>query len=212
MRTLYVYGVLAAKLPAAHFDLAIETAAEAVRFLIANFPEIERVILSCDWRVIVGDLHLDRDDLHLPVGIAESVHLVPVVKGSGAGARIVAGAVLIAASFFIPGVALAGVALGPVAFGVGASLVIGGVTQLLAPKVSTPRRERNPQEVRSYSISGVQNTSREGTAVNVAFGEIVIGGIVISAGTTTADLPASKTSRSRSYGSPRTGAGGTGGK
>jgi predicted phage tail protein len=120
---------------------------------------------------------------------------------------------LVAASFFIPGVALFGVALGPVLFGIGVSLVLGGITQLLAPKTPTQQKEKDPQQVNSYSISGVQNTSRQGVPVNVVYGEIVTGAIIISAGVTTIDVPGSiRGSRSRSYGSAQSSGKGGGGK
>jgi predicted phage tail protein len=37
-----------------------------------------------------------------------------------------------------------------------------------------------PQE--SYSFSGIQNTSRQGTPVPVVYGETIVGSVVISAG------------------------------
>ena len=65
----------------------------------------------------------------------------------------------------------------------GASLVIGGVAQLLTP---TPKltqgadSEGDPRK--SYSFSGVQNTSRAGVPVPVVYGETLVGSVVVSAG------------------------------
>jgi predicted phage tail protein len=100
--------------------------------------------------------------------------------------RIIVGALLIIGSFFIPGVALFGVLLAPIALGVGASLVLGGVAQLLSPVPQTnlnPGGEKDPK-VNSYSFSGIQNTSRSGLPIPVIYGEVVVGSITISAGTT----------------------------
>jgi predicted phage tail protein len=187
MRTIKLYGPLADKIGQDSFRAEIGTVAESVRFLVANFPHLEQFIASHDYSIYTGTHNIGEEEIHYPVGRNEDVHLIPVISGAGAVGRIIGGIFLVAASFFVPGVALFGVALGPVLFGIGASLALGGVAQLLAPKVTAPRKEKDPQEVESYSISGVQNTSRQGIPVNVVYGEIVTGGIIISAGITTAD-------------------------
>jgi predicted phage tail protein len=77
---------------------------------------------------------------------------------------------------------------------VGVALVLGGVSQLLSPtpqlgqigpasqsrNTTTEGTEIDPQE--SYSFSGIQNTSRQGTPVPVVYGETIVGSVVISAG------------------------------
>jgi len=81
---------------------------------------------------------------------------------------------------------------------IGVALVLGGVSQLLSPTpqlgqigpasqsigssrtTTTEGTEMDPQE--SYSFSGIQNTSRQGTPVPVVYGETIVGSVVISAG------------------------------
>jgi predicted phage tail protein len=209
-RAIVVHGVLAQRVGFSRIQANIETAAEAVRMLLANFPSLEALILAHDWRVVADGSQIGTEQLHHPTGSNSEIHFTPLICGAGGGGgRIIAGALLIGASFFVPGVALAGISLGPVMFGIGASLLLGGVSQLLTPKTPTQQRERKPTETRSYSVSGVQNTSRQGVPVNVPLGETIIGGIVISAGVTTASLPSKNGDKrkSQSYGSPRAGAG-----
>lgn len=97
------------------------------------------------------------------------------------------------------GWAAAGIAttIGTIASAVGVALVLGGVSQLLSPtpqlnqigpasqslggrNTTTEGTEMDPQE--SYSFSGIQNTSRQGTPVPVVYGETIVGSVVISAG------------------------------
>jgi predicted phage tail protein len=192
-RTLRLYGPLADRTGYTVLTANIRSVGEAVRFLVANWPEMEALIASYDWQIFSGLCNLGADEILHPLGSSEDIHLIPIISGSGAaGLRIVGGILLVAASFAVPGVALAGLALGPVMFGAGISLVLGGVSQLLAPTVATAAKARDPKEVNSYSISGVQLTSRQGLPVNVPYGEIVMGAIVISAGVTTAELPGTK--------------------
>jgi predicted phage tail protein len=63
---------------------------------------------------------------------------------------------------------------------IGASLVLGGVAQLLTPTPSITTDEGDPRK--SFSFSGIQNTSRAGVPVPVVYGETLVGSVVISAG------------------------------
>ena len=86
---------------------------------------------------------------------------------------------MIAASF-IPGVGALAVTL---LFSVGASLVLGGVAQLLTPVPSMSAAETSDNDPRkNYSFSGIQNVSRQGVPVNIIYGEVIVGSAVIAAG------------------------------
>ena len=149
-----------------------------MRFLLANFPAVEKHMADQHYRVTLGDRDLELDEIHEPSG-QQVVMITPVIAGAGAAGRILAGVALIAASF-IPGVgALAVSAL----FGLGTSLVLGGVAQLLTPIATLPTGADSSKDPRkNYSFSGVQNTSRMGTPIPVIYGECIVGSIVISAG------------------------------
>lgn len=186
MKTIKVYGQLAKELGQRVFRAEVESVAEAVRFLVSNFPHLERHMADQHYRVSTGKHILTEHELHYPVGDTEVISLTPVIAGSGAVARIIAGALLIVASFFIPGVALFGIALARIALGIGASLVLGGVAQLISPVPNVnlnPGGEKDPK-MQSYSFSGIQNTSRSGLPISIIYGEVVVGSITISAGTT----------------------------
>jgi predicted phage tail protein len=183
LRTIRIYGRLAKFLKRRKFEAEVSSAAEAVRFLLANFPKLEPELAKGHYRVSVGSYDLAEDELHAPAGQQE-IKIIPVVAGAGAVGRIVAGVALIALSFFLPPVA--GIALGTIAFGIGASLVLGGVAQLLTPVPglpttgSTAETAKDPRK--SYSFSGIQQTSRAGVLVPVVYGETLVGSVVISAG------------------------------
>jgi predicted phage tail protein len=187
LRKIRVYGQLAKFLGQRVFEADVASAAEAVRFLVANFPQLEKHMANQHYRVSVGSYDLTVDELHDPAGRQE-IKLVPVLTGAGAAGRIVAGAALIALAF-ASGAGLFGAAfaknigLFAVVKGVGASLVLGGVAQLLTPAPRTPDgpdSEKDPRK--SYSFSGIQQTSRQGVPVPVVYGETIVGSVVISAG------------------------------
>lgn len=183
LREIRVYGSLAKFLGQRVFHAAVDSAAEAMRFLVVNFPKLEAHMADRNYRVLTGSYGLTMDELHYPIG-QEVIRIAPVVGGAGAGARILAGVALIAASFALgPGAVFLGVGLKSLAFGIGASLVLGGVAQLLTPtpKVSTGA-DSDSDPKKSYSFSGVQNTSRQGVPIPVIYGEVLTGSVVVSAG------------------------------
>lgn len=183
LREIRVYGQLAEFLGQRVFHAVVSSAAEAIRFLCANFPQLDEHMAERHYRVSTGRYQIGLDELHDPSGQA-IIRIAPVVGGAGgAFGRIAIGAALIAASFFTAGVAIAGIGVSSVLFGVGASLALGGIAQLLTPTPRLATGENSDADPRkSYSFSGVQNVSRQGVPIPVIFGEVLTGSIVISAG------------------------------
>lgn len=206
LRKIRVYGRLAKFLGQRVFEADVASAAEAVRFLVVNFPQLEKHMADQHYRVSVGKYALTMDELHDPAGQQE-IKLVPVLVGAGGGAgRILAGIGLIALSFLLPGAGAFGTfsvfgqaataggiltGIGTAASLVGASLILGGVSQLLTPtpkinQPGTPQDNNDPRK--SYSFSGIQNTSRQGTPVPIVYGETLVGSVTISAGIDTVEV------------------------
>jgi predicted phage tail protein len=208
LREIKVYGELAKFVGQKLFQAEIGTAAEAIRFLIANFPGLDQHMADRHYKVIVGQDSLAMDEIHNPSG-QQAIKIVPVVAGAGGGVgQILLGIGLIAASFLLPGAGIFGVGMGifgPLAPGaiatlttvgnaismVGASLVLGGVAQLISPVATTSMGSGSTSDPRqSYSFSGVQNVSRQGVPVPIIFGEVIVGSITVSAGIDIAQVTA----------------------
>jgi len=207
LRAVRVYGPLAKFLKRRVFRAEVSTPAEAVRFLMANFPGVEQHMYQYDYKIKIGKSTLELgktpEFLHLSSDIAEDISIIPVVAGAGGGTgQILAGVGLIALAVVTGGIASAGVALGgfmgigtvgTAVVAVGASLVLGGVAQLLTPaaqELTSTGADSASDPRKSYSFSGVQNTSRQGTPVPVIYGEALVGSIVISAGISTEKVSA----------------------
>jgi predicted phage tail protein len=184
LRKIRLYGQLAKFVGHRVLEADVATAAEAVRFLLANWPELERHMADQHYRVSIGKYDLVAEELHDPAGQAP-ISIVPVVAGAGAIGRIILGVVLIGLAF-AGGAGLFGAAfaknLGLFAATklIGASLVLGGIAQLLTPTPTTNKDEGDPRK--SFSFSGIQNTSRAGLPVPVVYGEMLVGSLVVSAG------------------------------
>lgn len=180
LRKIKLYGPLAKFIGHRILMADVATAAEAVRFLVANWPDVEKHMADQHYRVIVDKTDLPLDEIHHPVGQSD-IRIIPVVAGAGAVGRIVAGVALVAASFLVPGgAAFLGIGLQGLTASIGVSLALGGVAQLLTPVPTADKNDASDPR-KSYSFSGIQNVSRSGVPVPLIYGETMVGSIVISA-------------------------------
>jgi len=206
LRKIKLYGQLAKFIGKRVLEADVATAAEAVRMLVANFPGLEKHMADQHYRVTVGTYDLALDEIHDPAG-QQDILIAPVMVGAGAAGRIFAGIGLIALSFLLPGAgafgatSLFGVSaaqggafvagIGTSLSLVGASLVLGGVAQLLSPVPTVPQGAGSDNDPRkTFNFSGIQQTSRQGVPVPCVYGLTLVGSVVISAGVDTVQVQA----------------------
>ena len=168
LRKVRLYGQLAEFVGRKVIEADLSSAAEAVRMLIANFPELDRHMADQHYKVLVGDGALTLDDLHNPVG-QEEIKIVPVIAGAGGGVgQTILGIALVTAAIvlapaghgryisrFFGGnwngflTAGASVAIGSV----GLSLALSGVAQLISISPEIPQGPDTLQDPRkSFSF------------------------------------------------------------
>ena len=194
LRKIKLYGPLAKFLGKRVLKADVSSAAEAVQFLIVNWPELEKHMYDQYYRVQVAGTDLDPEELHYPAGV-DDIKIVPCVVGAGGGwGKVIAGAALVGLAFATGGASLTYanyVMLNPAVTGLaftgiwakaavylGASLVLSGVADLLTPTPKTPEFEEDVQN--SFYFSGVVNSARPGTPVPVCYGEVLTGSTTIS--------------------------------
>ena len=199
LRKVKLYGELADFVGHKELEAVINSTADAIRFLVSNFPKLEAHMADRYYKVLVDDYEIGEEDIHSPIGQSD-ISIVPVIVGAGGGrglGKILLGAALIGLSFsgaiFANPVNLVGntIGIGAKTVGMlGVSLALQGVTEMLFP-LPQPQDFSNEEDPRiSFSFSGVQNTSRAGTSHPIAYGEIVTGSVVISAGIDTNQVTA----------------------
>tara|TARA_R110002020_G_scaffold81676_2_gene202662 strand:- start:3733 stop:4347 length:615 start_codon:yes stop_codon:yes gene_type:complete len=195
LRKLKLYGDLAEVTGHKEFDIQVNTTAQAVSFLINNFPDLESYMANRYYKVLLDEEEIDTDELHYPIGQAD-IKFVPVISGAGGNlGKILLGGALIAMSFGVGGLFTSPLAFGgggigfasaglgaKAAFGIGAALVLSGVSGMLFPVPKTPEFSSEQDPRLSFSFSGTQQTSRAGTPVPIVYGEIITGSVVISGG------------------------------
>ena len=191
MRKIKLYGELAKITGHKELEAVVNTTAQAVSFLVNNFPELESHMANKYYQVLLGKEDVNIDELHFPVGKSE-IKFVPVISGSGGIGKALFGGALIALSFGVGGLftapliqggtfSFAAAGLGAkAAFGIGAGLVLGGVSDMLFPTPKAPEFSSEQDPRISFNFSGTQQTSRAGTPVPLVYGEIFTGSVVIS--------------------------------
>ena len=197
LRKIKLYGELAKFLGEKTLEAEVNNAAQAIRFLVVNFPKLEKHMANRYYRVIADEWEIDEKELHYPTGVSD-IKIVPMVGGAGGNTgRILLGAALIGASFMFPGAGMFGTTsffgktavvggtltkIGTITSVIGASLILQGISGMLTPVETIPEENQDPR--RSFNFSGIQNTSRAGVAVPVIYGRTITGSVVISANIT----------------------------
>ena len=189
-RIIRFHGALGARLRARLGDSAIElhasTPAEALTGVTSQFPEVKAAIRPDGYyRVIAGRYRSgqtrDESGLRAPLGDARELHIAPVPRGRARGGlgKIILGAVLIAASFAVPGSGLlfgAITAASVATMGVG--MVLGGVGQMLSPQPKPPAAD---SAERSSGFGGsALNRTDPGAVVPLAIGQFRCGSVIAS--------------------------------
>jgi predicted phage tail protein len=169
-------------------DLGVPSPAEAVRALSAVCKGFARYLVENSapgFHVFDGKQDVGAEELATPAAGSRVITVMPALAGAKAGwFQVVLGAVLIAGGAVMTLTGF-GAAFAPTAFGLGASLVVGGVSQLLfAPPTPLAPVER-PENQPSYTFNGPVNTLGQGHPVPICYGELEVGNCVISAGIVT---------------------------
>lgn len=191
MRTIRLYGHLAQRFGRQH-RYAVRTPLEAIRALSATMPGFRAHLLAHSrpgYVVRVGAAARTAEQMAWPAD--DVIRIIPITAGAGRGwGQIVLGAALVAMAYVTGGASLslssawaAGgwTTAGYFAGALGTAMVIGGVSQLLAPQTALASGEqgaRKPSDV----FAGAVNTSAQGNPVPLLYGRLRVGSQVISAG------------------------------
>ena len=204
LRKIKLYGELANFVGHNEFVVKADTLGHAVSFLVNNFEGIEKYMNPKYYQVKVGDYAINEEEIHHPIG-QQDIHFVPVIQGAGGNTgKILLGAALIAVgmgafgafsgkavSFGAKGIGFSKAAFGAkAAFGIGAGLVLSGVSDMLFPLPTMPEFKSEQDPRISFGFGGTQNTSRAGTPVPICYGEIITGSVVISGAVDTQQVQA----------------------
>ena len=190
-KKIKVYGTLRKFLGQSEFKVDLNTPREAISFLICNFEGIEKHMAEQFYTIQVGARVITEDLLNF--NTQEDIKIIPVVHGNFF--QILLGGLLTSLG---SGTTILGLTLGsmvaPIATAIGTSMLIDGVTSMLTPQETTSstvsgQNSLDPSALASnYSFTGLTNISNAGVPVNLIYGEILVGSIVVSNGVDTVQV------------------------
>lgn len=128
--------------------------------------------------------------LHEPLPPGAVIHIVPRMEGAKSGGifQVVLGAVAIAAAFWTGGASMAAWgALSTGLFTAGASMMLGGVAQMLTPQPKAPSMHSADNGKQNTYFSSLDNMVAQGNPLPVAYGEVMTGSRRISQELSTRD-------------------------
>lgn len=206
---IHLHGPLGERFGHTHRRI-VSSPGEAVRSLcyqkkgfreMVSAPGASYALLVGDYTPGRGGCELGPQDVHMLSG-NQDIHLVPVVEGNkDEFGQIIVGIALIVASFYTGGAAGAGWAtsmgmsataagyVGSAMFAVGTSMVIGGIAQMISPGPMSSTRTAGDDRTNSLLFNGPINTVGQNQPVQLVYGEVDTGSMVIATMLTTSDEP-----------------------
>ena len=184
LKTIKLYGVLGKKF-GKEFKLAVESTREAVKALSVQVPGFEQFMLTAHehgltFAVFQDDENISEDQIDFETG-AKVIKIVPKVIGAGGNGgvlQLVLGAVLIVAGFWTGG---ATSNLGIALIGAGAGMVVGGIAQMLTPKIDAQDQNQDGNRA-NKGFGGAVTTISQGNPVPILYGQREVGGFIVNAG------------------------------
>ena len=212
LKKIKLYGKLRKFIGQTSFMADVASPAEAFRFLLANFPEVESHFYQHHYRIKMGNTEISEDLLHMKG--EDDISIIPIVTGSGfvfaAAASLFSGAAAVVSTAVAAtaasvttdaGAVVAGAAaisasglIGSIATTVLTSVAIDGITSLLSPTVDMGSFDDSGVELNAgmqasnFAFNGISNISRSGVALPVVYGERFVGSIIVSNGVDTVQI------------------------
>ncbi|MCO3334377.1 tail assembly protein [Pseudomonas aeruginosa] len=185
LTTIRLYGVLGKRFGRMHGRLlesgTVREAMSALKHTMEGFETFMREAESkgLTFAVFRGRTNLSGEQLDMRG--REDIRIVPLVIGSKQSGlfQTVLGAALIAVGVFATSLTLG---TSTFLISAGASMMLGGVMQMLSPQPKGLTGREAPENAPSYAFGGPVNTIAQGHPVGVLYGKRRIGGAVISAG------------------------------
>ncbi|AKG13182.1 tail assembly protein [Moraxella bovoculi] len=183
MKTIYLHGILAKKFGKS-FNLAVDSTKEAMRALCVQLIGFEEFMMNAHRQglrfAVFHDKHnIGETELEM-THTAKIIRVVPVVEGSKKAGLLetVLGAVMVVAGVVATGMGFAPV--GTALIGAGIGMMVGGISQMLMPKVDTQDNNQDGNKA-NKGFGGAVTTVAQGNPIPILYGEREIGGFILSA-------------------------------
>ncbi len=190
LKTIKLYGILAKKF-GKEFRLDVENTREAMRALSVQVPGFEKFMLHAHeqglrFAVFQDKQNISEKELDMSTD-ARVIKILPRVVGAGGDGVLntILGAVMVVvgavAMYF-------GQPWGANLIGMGIGMMVGGIAQMLMPKIDNTQDQNQDGNKSNFGFGGAVTTIAQGNPVPVLYGQREIGGFIASAGQYPEDL------------------------
>lgn len=194
LTNVVLYGSLGDKY-GKYFKLNVRNVKEAIKLLCANFPSMRKDILNTKpgFKILVDNEPISNEQVENPC-IGKTIRIIPLIVGAGRDGRfipIVVGVMLIATGYGLPAgqAVLGGAMTAGTAVSIGTGLLLSGISSILfAPDQPKIKNQEEDNKADSFAFNGPVNTVKQGNAVSVLYGKLLVGSQVISAGLRTQQI------------------------
>lgn len=191
LKTIKLYGILAKKF-GKEFRLDVENTREAMRALSVQVPGFEHFMLHAheqglEFAVFQDKQNISETELDMSTS-AKVIKVVPKVKGAGGAVQTILGAVLVVVGIVVTGMSFGSAgAVGAGLIGAGIGMMVGGIAQMLMPKIENQDQNQDGNKA-NKGFGGAVTTIAQGNPVPVLYGQREVGGFIASAGQYPEDL------------------------
>lgn len=201
LKTMRLKGLMAKKFGRVH-QFHVADLRELLRAMCSQVPGFKKYVSNAHLSGVRFAFFSGKEN----IGIQEfdmcssesEFEMEPVLEGAKRGGmlQIVIGAVALVAAYFTAGASLTAIGLSAstatgvttALTGLGISMMLGGVVQMLTPQPKyNPGASSSTDNKPNYSFGAPVNTVAMGYPVPVLYGQREIGGAIISAGSFTSD-------------------------
>lgn len=191
LKKIRLYGILAKKF-GKEFHLAVDNTREAMRALCVQVPGFEHFMLHAheqglEFAVFQDKQNISETELDMSTS-AKVIKVVPKVKGAGGAVQTILGAVLVVVGIVVTGMSFGSAgAVGAALIGAGVGMMVGGIAQMLMPKIENQDQNQDGNKA-NKGFGGAVTTIAQGNPVPVLYGQREVGGFIASAGQYPEDL------------------------
>ena len=187
LKTIKFYGILAKKF-GKQFKFDVANTREAMRALSTQVPGFEKFMLHAHEQGLTFAVWQDKENINekqLDMNTDASViKIVPKVIGAGGDNGVlntIIGAVMVVVGvvlMYVPG----GQAFAPSMIGAGIGMMVGGIAQMLMPKIDNADDQNQDGNKANKGFGGAVTTIAQGNPVPILYGQREVGGFIASAG------------------------------
>ena len=184
LKTIKLYGVLAKKF-GKEFKLAVESTREAVKALSVQVSGFEQFMLTAHeqgltFAIFQDEENIGEDQIDFDTG-AEVIKIVPQVIGAGGNGvlQTILGVVMVVVGAFYDWSGTTSM-YGAAMIGAGIGMVVGGVAQMLMPKVNDQDQNQDGNRA-NHGFGGAVTTIAQGNPVPILYGQREVGGFIVNA-------------------------------